>query len=137
MKVLHILSFISWMAALLYLPRLYIYHLKSPIGSIQSETFIIMERRLAKLIMLPAMILTYISGVIMLLLNTILLYDFSIIIKLIFVLLLSFVHGKFINIRKKFENNERQFTDKELRLWNEVPTCIMIIIVILIVVRPL
>ncbi len=124
------------MAALLYLPRLYIYHIKSPIGSIQSETFKIMERRLTKVIMLPGMIVTFLSGVLMIFMNPLLINSLSINLKLVFVLLLSAVHGKFISVRKKLENDEREFTDFQLRVWNEVPTCIMIIIVILIVIRP-
>ena len=136
LKTLHILSFISWMAALLYLPRLFIYHIKSPIDSVQSETFIIMERNLSKVIMLPAMIFTYISGFGMILIQTELIYDLSIILKIIFVLVLSIVHAKFSIIRKKLEKNIRTYTDLQLRLWNEVPTCIMIIVVVLIVFRP-
>ena len=124
------------MAALLYLPRLYIYHIKSPVGSIQSETFKIMERRLSKVIMLPAMIITYVSGLTMVFMNPILINSLSINLKVCFVLLLSFVHGKFITIRKKLEKEERIYTDFQLRVWNEVPTCIMIIIVILVVIRP-
>ena len=124
------------MAALLYLPRLFIYHNKSPLGSIQSETFIIMERRLAKVIMLPAMIFTYLSGIGMIIIEPYLIYDVSIVIKIIFVTILSMVHAKFSSIRKKLEKNIKSYSDLQLRLWNEVPTCIMIIIVVLIVFRP-
>ena len=124
------------MVAMLYLPRLYIYHIKSPVGSIQSETFKIMERRLTKAIMLPAMIFTYISGLTMVFINPILINSLSINLKFAFVLLLSIVHGKFMKIRKKLENDERIYTDVQLRVWNEVPTCIMIIIVVLVVIRP-
>ena len=86
--------------------------------------------------MLPAMIFTYISGFGMILIQTDLIYDLSIILKIIFVLVLSIVHAKFSIIRKKLEKNIRTYTDLQLRLWNEVPTCIMIIVVVLIVFRP-
>ena len=124
------------MAGLLYLPRLFIYHLKSPVDSIQCATFKVMERKLSNTIMLPAMILTYFSGIMMLILQPNLITDISIIIKLILVLLLSAVHGKFSKIRKNFEDNKRVYQDFQLKVWNEVPTCIMILIVILVVFRP-
>ncbi len=121
---------------MLYLPRLFIYHIKSPINSIQCETFKVMERRLAKTIMLPAMIFTYFSGLMMLILQQNLIFEISIILKLILVLLLSLVHAKFVIVRKDLENNKRLYNDRQLRIWNEVPTCIMILIVILVVFRP-
>tara|TARA_A100001011_G_C14276645_1_gene829580 strand:- start:705 stop:1082 length:378 start_codon:yes stop_codon:yes gene_type:complete len=124
------------MAALLYLPRLFIYHNNSPLGSIQSETFIIMERNLARVIMLPAMLFTYFSGIGMLINKPYLIYDLSIVTKFIFVIILSAVHAKFSIIRKELEKNIKSYSDLQLRIWNEIPTCIMIIIVILIVFRP-
>ena len=125
------------MAALLYLPRLFIYHNKSEISSIQSETFIIMERNLARVIMLPAMLFTYFSGIGMIIIQPYLMNDISIVMKIIFVLLLSLVHAKFSQIRKQLEKNIKIYSDLHLRIWNEVPTCIMIIIVVLVVFRPL
>ena len=69
LKSIHIVSLISWMAALLYLPRLFVYHSKSPVESIQSETFKIMERRLLKNIMLPSIILVFLSGLLLVYIN--------------------------------------------------------------------
>ena len=135
-KSIHILSIISWLAGLLYLPRLFVYHSKSEIGSIQSETFKIMERRLLKAIMLPAMISSFITGAFLIYLDLNLIQDLSIQIKLIFVLMLAGVHGKFIKFFKDFNNDIRNLGDITFRIWNEVPTCLMIIIVLLIILRP-
>ena len=135
-KSIHIISFISWMAALLYLPRLYVYHSKSPIESIQSETFKIMERKLIKIIMNPAMIVTFITGVSLFLYNQPLIYNTSLQIKVFLVLALAYVHGKFIKFYKLLEQDDRDKTEFHYRVWNEVPTCLMILIVLLVVIKP-
>lgn len=135
-KALHIISVISWMAGLLYLPRLFVYHAGVPLGSVQAETFKIMERRLLKAIMNPAMIASFIFGFWMLGLNHALLYETWFIIKFICVLLMVGCHGKFSKMRRLFENDEKPLSSKAYRIWNEVPTLLMIIIVIMAVVRP-
>tara|TARA_B100001173_G_scaffold288132_1_gene277025 strand:- start:136 stop:564 length:429 start_codon:yes stop_codon:yes gene_type:complete len=135
-KCIHILAFVSWMVGLLYLPRLFIYHTKSEVGSVQSETFKIMERRLQKVIMSPAMIITFITGISMLYINSYLLLDTSLQLKIFLVIILSYVHGKFSKKRKELENDIRLSTVTGLKVWNEVPTCLMILIVVLIIIKP-
>ena len=124
------------MAALLYLPRLFVYHSSTDINSVQSETFIIMERRLLKAIMFPAMLVVFLSGISMIYMNISLIYDLYFQIKLILILAMGYTHGKFTSMFKDFENDKRQFSALFYRIWNEVPTCIMIIIVLLIVIKP-
>ncbi|TNE35328.1 MAG: protoporphyrinogen oxidase HemJ [Alphaproteobacteria bacterium] len=136
-KALHIISVIAWMAGMLYLPRLYVYHADAETGSDQSETFKIMERRLLRGIINPAMISTLIFGV--LLLGTPGLVDFTdfwIWIKLAAVFLMGWVHGNLSRWRKDFERDENTRPAKFYRMVNEIPTVLMIIIVIMVVVKP-
>ena len=135
-KSIHIISLISWMAALLYLPRLFVYHSKSPINSIQSETFKIMQRKLINVIMTPAMILTFLSGVLLFYYDSSLIFIYSMQLKIALVLLLGFVHGKFIKFHRLLESNIRKISEIRYRVWNEVPTCLMILIVLLVVIKP-
>ena len=124
------------MAALLYLPRLFVYHSKSPIESIQSETFKIMERKLIKIIMNPAMIITFITGISLFLQNQTLIYNTSMQIKVFLVVVLAYVHGKFIKFYKLLEKDNRNVSAFHYRVWNEVPTCLMILVVLLVVIKP-
>ena len=127
-KALHVIAVISWMAALLYLPRLMVYHCSAQRGSIQSETFKLMEMRLLKLIALPAMILTWLTGLY-------LLYESG-------AWRQGWMHGKLLLVivlsgRVKHwaaDTNERP--ERFYRIANEVPTLLMIGIVILVIVRP-
>ncbi len=124
------------MAALLYLPRLFVYHSATDIKTVQSETFKIMERRLLKAIMLPAMIVVFFSGFIMVYINIGLIYELYFQIKLVLVLAMGFTHSKFTSMFKDFEIDKRESSTLFYRVWNEVPTCIMILIVLLIVIKP-
>ena len=124
------------MAALLYLPRLFVYHSNTDVNSVQSETFKIMERRLLQTIMLPAMIVVFSSGLVMIYINTSLIYELYFQIKLILVLAMGFTHGKFTSMFKDFNVDERKSSALFYKVWNEVPTCIMIFIVLLIVIKP-
>ncbi|MBT6122686.1 MAG: protoporphyrinogen oxidase HemJ [Candidatus Puniceispirillum sp.] len=135
-KALHIISVISWMAGLLYLPRLFVYHAGTPLGSVQAETFKVMERRLLKAIMNPAMIASFIFGLWMLALNYALIYEAWFIIKFICVILMAACHGKFSKMRRLLENDEKPLSSKSYRVWNEVPTVLMIVIVVMAVVKP-
>ena len=136
-KALHILSVISWMVGLLYLPRLFVYHSQTQVGSVQAETFKVMERRLLKAIMTPAMIASFIFGIWLISLNHGLLYETWFQIKFIAVFTMAGVHGKFSKMRRLLENDEKPLSSNSYRLWNEVPTVLMIIIVIMAVVKPL
>ncbi len=135
-KSLHIISVITWMAGLLYLPRLFVYHSLSEINSIQSETFKIMERRLLKAIMLPSIVFVFSSGLLMVYLNTYLIFELYFQVKVIFVLLMGYTHGKYSRMHKELENDTREKTDTYYRIWNEVPACIMVVIVLLIIIKP-
>ena len=136
-EALHILSVISWMVGLLYLPRLFVYHAQAQVGSVQAETFKVMERRLLTAIMTPAMIASFIFGVWLILLNHGLIYEMWFQIKFIAVIFMAGVHGKFSKMRRLLENDEKPLSSKTYRIWNEVPTVLMIIIVAMAVVKPL
>ena len=132
-KVLHIISVISWMAGLLYLPRIFVYHANPKIIKETSDTFKIMEKRLYNFIMTPAAILTWLTGLIMIhYIN----FDMWLILKIFFVVILSFFHLYCGMCRKKFEGNINTNSTKFYRFINEVPTIALIIIVVLVVFKP-
>ena len=133
---LHILSVISWMVGLLYLPRLFVYHAESEIGTVRAETFKVMERRLLKAIMTPAMIVSFIFGIWLIALNHGLVYETWFQIKFVVVLAMAGCHGKFAKMRRLLENDVQPLSSKTYRVWNEVPTTLMIIIVFLAVLKP-
>lgn len=135
LKSLHIIAVIAWMAGMLYLPRLYVYHADTKPGSPQSETFKIMERRLLRAIINPAMVATWIFGLILAYLGDYWLQGWFIA-KLALVLALSGVHGAFSRWRKDFEADRNTRSARSYRIWNEVPTLLMIGIVFLVVLRP-
>ena len=134
-KALHVIAVISWMAGLLYLPRLFVYHCEAEVGSKQSETFKVMERRLLKAIMDPAMIVAWLAGLYLAWSG----HWFSsgwLHGKLALVILLSGVHGFFSRCVKDFAADRNTRSQRFYRLINEVPTVLMIGIVILVVVKP-
>ncbi|MEH6752646.1 MAG: protoporphyrinogen oxidase HemJ [Alphaproteobacteria bacterium] len=136
-KSIHVIAVISWMAGMLYLPRLFVYHAESEPGSEKSETFKIMERRLLRAIMNPAMILTYIFGG--LLLATPGIVDWGsawIWIKLAAIAGMTIAHHVFGKWRKEFERDVNTRSTKAYRWANEVPTILMIVIVIMVIARP-
>lgn len=134
-KALHVIAVISWMAALLYLPRLMVYHCSAQKGSIQSETFKIMERRLLRAIALPAMIVAWLAGL-WLLYETGAWRSGWMHAKLLFVVLLSGVHGMMGRWVKDFAADRNERPERFYRLMNEVPTVLMIAIVVLVIVKP-
>lgn len=137
-KALHLISVIAWLAGMLYLPRLFAYHVDAEPGSRQSETFKVMERRLLRVIINPAMGLAWLFG--LLLLATPGVVDWSagwIYVKLVSVLALSALHGFFARWRKDFEAERNHRPARFYRIANEVPTVLMIVIVIMVIVRPL
>jgi len=135
-KTLHILSVISWMVGLLYLPRLFVYHADTNIGSVVAETFKVMERRLLKAIMTPAMISSFIFGVWMVALNHGLVFETWFQIKIVAVLMMAGCHGKFAKMQRLLENDFQPLSSKKYRIWNEVPTFLMCVIVFLAVLKP-
>ena len=135
-KALHILSVISWMVGLLYLPRLFVYHADTEISTVRAETFKVMERRLLKAIMTPAMIASFIFGIWMIALNHGLVFETWFQIKFVAVLAMAGCHGKFSKMRRLLENDVQPLSSKAYRIWNEVPTILMIIIVFMSVLKP-
>jgi putative membrane protein len=135
-KALHVISMIAWMAGLLYLPRLFVYHVQAQAGSIQSDTFKIMERRLLKAIMNPAMIATFVFGIWLIVLNPSLLSQGWLHAKLLLVLGMAGAHGAMGKWRKEFEADRNVRPQRFYRIANEVPTVLMIVVVILVIVRP-
>ena len=135
-KALHLISVMSWMAGLLYLPRLFVYHAETTIGSVRAETFKVMERRLLKAIMNPAMIASFVFGIWMIVLAPGLLYEPWMHVKILCVLLMAGCHGAFSKMRRKLENDEQPRQPRVYRIWNEVPTVLMVIIVFMAVVKP-
>jgi protoporphyrinogen IX oxidase len=135
LKALHIIAVISWMAGLLYLPRLMVYHCDAGKGSKQSETFKVMERRLLRAIMNPAMILVWITGP-LLAWQMGVYWDRWFIAKVVLVLAMSGFHGALGGWRKDFAEDCNTKSPNFFRFANEVPTLLLIAIVILVVVKP-
>ena len=134
-KALHLIAVMSWMAGLLYLPRLFVYHAMVEAGSVRAQTFKLMERRLLRSIMNPAMILSWVLGLWLLHLNPELLEMPWMWVKFTCVILMSTVHMAFARMRRQLEQ-DISLSEKAYRWWNEVPTILMIIIVIMAVVEP-
>lgn len=136
-KALHVVSVIAWMAGLLYLPRLFVYHADAAAGSDKSETFKIMERRLYRGIMTPAMVATWVFGLWLAFGYGIV--DFSLgwmWLKAVLVIALSGFHGFLGSNRRAFAEDRNQRPAKFFRMINEVPTLMMIVIVIAVIVKP-
>ena len=134
-KALHLISVIAWMAGLLYLPRLYVYHCDAEPGSDKSETFKVMERRLLRAIMNPAMIATWVFGLILLYLSEIWTEPWMIA-KLALAFAMTWMHHSLALWRKDFEADRNERSARFYRIANEVPTVLMIFIVILVIVQP-
>ena len=140
LKSLHIIAVIAWMAGLLYLPRLFVYHADSEVGSDKSETFKVMERRLYRAIINPAMIVTWIAGLGMVVyweMNGITTArEFWFVAKFVLVIAMSAVTGMQSRHLKNFAADTNTKPARYFRIFNEVPTVLMILIVILVVVKP-
>jgi putative membrane protein len=134
-KALHVIAIIAWMAGMLYLPRLFVYHAVAPVGSEVSEQFKVMERRLLRYIMNPAMTVSWVVGLWM---------AWSIFEmkggwlhgKLLAVVLLSGVHGYYSAAVRAFAEDRNSKPQRHWRIMNEVPTLLMIVIVVLVIVKP-
>ena len=134
-KSLHIISVISWMAAMLYLPRLMVYHCDAEQGSELSETLKVMERRLLKAIMTPAMIATWVFGIWLAFLYNVWAEPWFIT-KFFLVFVLTVIHFIAAGWVKKFASDSNQKSSKFFRVANEVPAVLMVLIVILVIVKP-
>jgi putative membrane protein len=136
-KALHVISLIAWMAGMFYLPRLYVYHCEVRPGSAESERFKVMERRLLRQIINPAMIATWAFGILLVLTPGVI--DWSAgwwHVKLAAILLLSGFHGAASRWRRDFLADRNTRPPRFYRIANEVPTVLMIIIVVMVIVRP-
>lgn len=134
-KAAHIIFVIFFMAGLFMMPRFFIYHQESAVGSDEDKKWIEREDRLRKIILNPAIILTWVFGL-MLAANLNLWSDGWFHAKLLFVILLSAYHGWAVGYAKKLKAGERPFADKKLRMWNEIPGVLAMLTVIMVVVRP-
>jgi putative membrane protein len=134
-KALHVIAIISWMAGMLYLPRLFVYHAVQPAASESSEMLKVMERRLLRFIMTPAMAVAWVSGLW-------LAYSAGFFVqgwlhaKLLMVVALSAVHGFLSAEVRRFGEDQRTRDQKFYRIINEVPTLLMICIVIFVILKP-
>jgi putative membrane protein len=134
-KAFHVIAVISWMAGMLYLPRLFVYHCEAPVGSKQSETFKVMERRLLKGIINPAMIGTWLAGLYLVWQGGWYVAPWFQA-KFVLVLVMSAIHGLFVRYVREFAEDRNLRSQKFYRIINEVPTILMIGIVILVIVKP-
>ncbi len=134
-KALHIIAVIAWMAGMLYLPRLFVYHADAPVGSTTSETFKVMERRLLKAIINPAMIVVFLTGLYLAYVTG---YWRSpwFHAKITLVLILAALHGYFARYVRLFANDSNPRPVRFFRILNEIPTVLMILIVLLVVLKP-
>ena len=137
-KALHLIAVISWMAGLLYLPRIFVYHTENQDEKQIDKVFKIMEFKLYNYIMMPAMILSWIFGLI--LIGSIgfeQLHSTWLIIKLTLVVVLTIYHFFLGNCLNKFKNDENKYSSRFFRIFNEIPTILLILIVFIVVFKPL
>ncbi len=135
-KSFHLIFLIAWMVSLLYLPRLFVYHSSVSISSSSYKLLLLMEKRLIKIIAVPAMILTFLFGTILLKIQHELIYENYFIIKLSFVFLLIIFQIYLIFIYLAFKERKNKKAQKFYKLINEIPTIFMIIIILLVVLKP-
>ncbi|HMD63194.1 MAG TPA: protoporphyrinogen oxidase HemJ [Stellaceae bacterium] len=136
-KALHIMSMVAWMAGLLYLPRLYVYHSMAPVGSDQSEIFKVMERRLQRGIMTPAMLVTWGFGLMLAGMPGVVNWHMGWIwAKLVLVVGLTIFHLALARWRRAFSSDRNRYETRFFRIVNELPTLALIAIVVLVVVKP-
>jgi putative membrane protein len=134
-KAIHVMAIIAWMAGMLYLPRIFVYHCEAPAGSPQSETFKVMEERLLRIIINPAMVLSWVLGLWLAWAGS----HFSAAWfhgKLLLVLALSGLHGYLSASVRRFKADQNIRSARHWRIMNEVPAVLMIGIVILVIVKP-
>lgn len=134
-KALHVIAVISWMAGLLYLPRLFVYHAAVPPGSPQSETFKVMERKLLRFIMNPAMIVVWVTGLTIAMLGG---WEKQgwFMAKFTLVVVMTAFHMWLAARRRAFAEDRNKGSERSYRFANEIPTLLMILIVVLVIVKP-
>jgi protoporphyrinogen IX oxidase len=135
LKAFHVIAIIAWMAGMLYLPRLFVYHCEAEPRSKQSETFKVMERRLLHVIVTPAMVVSWVLGLWLAWAGGFYATGW-LHAKVLLVLALSALHGFFVRCVREFAQDRNRFSQKFYRIINEVPAVLMVAIVILAVVKP-
>lgn len=135
-KSVHLIAVFAWMAGLLYLPRLFVYHCAAEPGSVQSETFKVMERRLLRAIMNPAMIVAWVVGLAMVAWHVEAGMQGWLHVKLAAVVLMTIIHHMLGRRRKEFAEDRNTRPARYYRLLNEAPTVLLIAIVIMVIVKP-
>lgn len=133
-KTIHIISVITWMAALFYLPRLFVYHSTKEIGSDSSETFKVMESKLLKIIGNPSLVFVWISGLVLLSYKGL---EIWLVLKMLLVMAMTLFHLYLNFLRKGFENDANMKSEKFFRVINELPTILLLIIIVLVVFQPI
>ena len=137
LKALHVISVIAWMAGLLYLPRLFVYHCDVPLASQSSETFKVMERRLLRVIMTPAMLASWLFGLALIATSPAMDWGSGWLhLKLFLVVVMSGLHGMMARWRSGFLGDRNHHTARFYRIVNEAPTALMIAIVLTVVIKP-
>ena len=136
-KALHLISVMAWMAGMLYLPRLFVYHCDAKPGTELSETLKLMERRLLRAIINPAMIAAWLFGIVMLYVDGKILFEPWMLVKFACALIMTGLHVKMAKWRKDFEEDKNKHSQKFYRILNEGPTVLLIAIVILVTVKPI
>jgi putative membrane protein len=135
-KAIHVICVISWMAAMFYMPRLFVYHTRAEVGSEMDKTFQQMEYKLLKIIMTPSMILTYCFGILIAYIYGFVALGVWFHIKMTAVLGLTIFHGILAKWRKDFLKGTNKHSEKFYRLINEIPPILMIIAVVMVIVKP-
>ncbi|ORE92094.1 TIGR00701 family protein [Aurantimonas sp. 22II-16-19i] len=136
-KSVHVFAIIAWMAGMLYLPRLFVYHADAEVGSVQSETFKVMERRLLKGIINPSMIATWVAGVWLAIDGGWLTSgDYWLHLKIVLVLVMSGIHGTLTAATRRFAEDRNDKSSRYWRVLNEVPALLLVGIIVLVVVKP-
>ena len=133
-KAIHIISFTAWMAGMFYLPRIFVYHSEKKLDIKTYNKFLIMEKKLIKIIMTPAMLATWFLGLALILINNNI--EFWVLVKIFLVVLMSACHGFLIKCYKDFYYKKNKYNNKFFRMINEVPTILLIFIVFLVVFKP-
>ena len=135
-KAVHVMAVISWMAGLFYLPRLFVYHADAVPGSESSELFKVMERRLLRAIMVPAAVVTWVLGLSMAVISG--LYgEWWLQLKFLLVIAMTGVHLRLAYHQRQFAQDHNQHSSRYFRILNEVPTLLMMAIVILVILKPI
>lgn len=136
LKALHIIAFTAWMAGMFYLPRIFVYHSDKNLDTKIYEKFLIMEKKLIKIIMNPAMIITWFLGILLIINNYSYITELWLQVKIALVIIMSATHGFYSYCFKQFLFKQNTFSHKFFRIINEVPTILLIAIVFLVILGP-